>query len=47
MTRTRSAAEVAEEAYYDSNDADAQILDLCSGYGGAARYLARRFDCKV
>jgi SAM-dependent methyltransferase len=27
--------------------ATAQILDLGSGYGGAARYLARRFSCKV
>ncbi len=26
---------------------DAQIYDLGSGYGGAARYLARRFRCKV
>ena len=28
-------------------DAGARILDLGSGYGGAARYLARRFGCKV
>jgi sarcosine/dimethylglycine N-methyltransferase len=27
--------------------AGAQVLDLGAGYGGAARYLARRFDCKV
>ncbi len=27
--------------------ADATILDIGSGYGGAARYLARRFGCKV
>ncbi len=27
--------------------ADAQILDIGSGYGGAARYLAKRFGCKV
>ncbi len=27
--------------------ADARILDIGSGYGGAARYLAKRFDCKV
>lgn len=27
--------------------AGAQVLDLGSGYGGAARYLARRFACKV
>jgi len=27
--------------------ADAQILDIGSGYGGAARYLAQRFRCKV
>ncbi len=94
MAHTRSAAEAAAEAYYDSGDADrfygtiwggedihvglygrnaattdiataaykmtaamadrlptlsstAQILDLGSGYGGAARYVARRFDCKV
>lgn len=28
-------------------DANAWILDIGSGYGGAARYLARRFGCKV
>jgi sarcosine/dimethylglycine N-methyltransferase len=27
--------------------ADAWILDIGSGYGGAARYLAKRFGCKV
>jgi len=27
--------------------ADARILDIGSGYGGAARYLAKRFGCKV
>ena len=27
--------------------ADARILDIGSGYGGAARYLAQRFRCKV
>jgi sarcosine/dimethylglycine N-methyltransferase len=27
--------------------ADAWILDIGSGYGGAARYLASRFGCKV
>lgn len=27
--------------------ADAHILDLGAGYGGAARYLARRFGCRV
>lgn len=26
---------------------DAWILDIGSGYGGAARYLAKRFGCKV
>ncbi|MCH9807190.1 MAG: methyltransferase domain-containing protein [Alphaproteobacteria bacterium] len=26
---------------------DAHILDIGSGYGGAARYLAKRFGCKV
>lgn len=28
-------------------DSNAWILDIGSGYGGAARYLARRFGCKV
>ena len=28
-------------------DANAWILDIGSGYGGAARYLAKRFGCKV
>lgn len=28
-------------------DSSACVLDLGSGYGGAARYLARRFRCKV
>ena len=27
--------------------ADARILDIGSGYGGAARYLAKRFGCEV
>ncbi|MDX2287786.1 MAG: methyltransferase domain-containing protein [Hyphomicrobiaceae bacterium] len=27
--------------------ADARILDIGSGFGGAARYLARRFGCEV
>ena len=27
--------------------ADARVLDIGSGYGGAARYLAKRFGCKV
>lgn len=26
---------------------DSRILDIGSGYGGAARYLAKRFGCKV
>ncbi|MDY6982965.1 MAG: methyltransferase domain-containing protein [Pseudomonadota bacterium] len=26
---------------------DSRILDLGAGYGGAARYLAERFDCRV
>lgn len=26
---------------------DARIVDLGAGYGGGARYLARRFDCNV
>lgn len=26
---------------------DSQVLDIGSGYGGAARYLAKRFGCKV
>lgn len=28
-------------------DAGARVLDLGAGYGGAARYLVRRFGCKV
>lgn len=27
--------------------ADAKIIDLGAGYGGAARYLSKRFGCKV
>ncbi len=27
--------------------ADARVLDIGAGYGGAARYLAKRFGCKV
>lgn len=30
-----------------SLDATGRILDLGAGYGGAARYLAQRFGCKV
>jgi sarcosine/dimethylglycine N-methyltransferase len=28
-------------------DADSKVLDIGAGYGGAARYLARTFGCKV
>ncbi|MEJ2124820.1 MAG: methyltransferase domain-containing protein [Alphaproteobacteria bacterium] len=28
-------------------DSNSHILDIGAGYGGAARYLARRFGCKV
>ncbi len=31
----------------DGLNANSRILDMGSGYGGAARYLAKRFDCSV
>jgi len=34
-------------SFLDGLDADSRVLDLGAGYGGAARYLAGEFGCRV
>jgi sarcosine/dimethylglycine N-methyltransferase len=34
-------------SHLDKVDLDVQVIDLGSGYGGAARWLARTYGCKV
>jgi sarcosine/dimethylglycine N-methyltransferase len=41
----RTVARIAEKL--DNLDPGAEVLDLGAGYGGAARFLAREFGCKV
>jgi sarcosine/dimethylglycine N-methyltransferase len=42
----RTVERMAERAA-DVLDSEARVLDLGAGYGGAARYLAKRFECSV
>ena len=44
---TASRRTVAQMAEYADLSADSVVLDIGSGYGGAARYLASRSGCKV
>lgn len=44
---TASRRTVERMADYAELSADARVLDLGSGYGGAARYLAGRYGCRV
>ncbi len=44
---TASRRTVAQMAEYTEVGPDSVVLDIGSGYGGAARYLADRFGCKV
>lgn len=41
----RTQERMAEQL--ESIDSNTSVIDLGSGYGGAARFLARRFGCKV
>lgn len=40
----RTVTKLAEQLDLDSNK---KVLDIGSGYGGTARYLAQTFGCKV
>lgn len=42
----RTVAQMADRIE-DTLTADSRVLDLGAGYGGAARYLTRRFGCHV
>ena len=44
---TASRRTVAQMAEYADLSADSVVLDIGSGYGGAARYLADRYGCRV
>ncbi|WP_133510899.1 class I SAM-dependent methyltransferase [Candidatus Thiosymbion oneisti] len=43
----RTVDRMAERVLDKLSSARAQVIDLGSGYGGAARVLAGRFDCRV
>ena len=44
---SRRTVEAMANELSKSPDANQRVIDIGSGYGGAARYLAKRFGCRV